>query len=375
MWRVWLFAALGFTAIGVLAWSQRRHEVPVVSGFIEAQDIRVGSRVGGRTLAVHVAEGKPVRHGEPLVTLEPYDLREQLAEAEASHSAATARHERMRAGLRVEEREQASARRAEAQARVDRLVAGLRPLEKQILRDKLALAQAELVKAQYDFNRVKDLMDRGSGMEQELTDKRRALDVAQARVAQAQDELALGEEGTRSEELAEARAVLAAAEAADRQAQSGYRQEEIAEAEAQAKAAAARADAIRRQLDELTIAAPCDGYVEAIDLRPGDLVAPGAPVASIIDPAEMWVRAYMPERFVGIALGSRLRVVVSAVPQHSFIGELAYVSREAEFTPANVQTPEERSKQVFRIKVVIREGVEHLRAGMSADVWLEPVKL
>jgi HlyD family secretion protein len=84
----------------------------------------------------------------------------------------------------------------------------------------------------------------------------------------------------------------------------------------------------------------------------------------------MWVRAYVPENRLHIKEGQQTRVTIDSYPDESFAGEITFISRQAEFTPRNVQTPEERSQQVFRIKVHLQEH-ERLRPGMAADVWLE----
>jgi multidrug resistance efflux pump len=114
--------------------------------------------------------------------------------------------------------------------------------------------------------------------------------------------------------------------------------------------------------------------VEALELRPGDLTAPGAPVLSLRDTSRMWVRAYVPENRLDIRLHQEMTVTVDSFPGQPFRGAVTFIAPEAEFTPANVQTPEERSKQVFRIKVTLREGLEQLRPGMAADVWLGAVR-
>ena len=115
-----------------------------------------------------------------------------------------------------------------------------------------------------------------------------------------------------------------------------------------------------------------DGTVEAFDLRPGDLVAANAPAMSLLDPAKLWVRAFLPEDLPGVTVGQKLTVTVDSLPGRSFAAHVAFIARQAEFTPSNVQTPEKRSKQVFRVKVYLDEGLDVLRAGMPADVWLDP---
>jgi len=183
-------------------------------------------------------------------------------------------------------------------------------------------------------------------------------------------ELQVLEEGSRQEEIDEAKAKLEEAKAALALLEAGYRNEEIARAKAKVEAAEAALAVTVDQKMELQIVAPMDGVVESLELQPGDLTAPGGPVMSMIKPGELWVRAYLPER-LHLELGQTVPVTVDAFPDE-LTGEVTFISRQAEFTPSNVQTPEERSKQVFRIKVTLRDGLDQVRPGMSADVWLEP---
>lgn len=355
-----------------LFWSQTQRGPLAVSGFIESHQIRVGSRVGGRVEKVHASEGQSVKRNDLLLELEPYDLNERLAGAEADLEAREARLAKLVEGSRKEEIEGARAARDRAKASLDRAVAGPRPQEIEIAEDKLARAEAELVKARKDHVRVENLFGNKQAADEEMDEAARAMAVAQANAAQARHELDLLRAGTRAEDIAEARARLAEAEQALALLEAGTRKEEIAEAEATAASARSAVAVIRRQLAELAVRAPLDSVVEAVDLRPGDLIAPNAPVIALSDPSELWVRAYVPENRLDLALGQRMTLRVDSFPQRRFAGRLAFISREAEFTPSNVQTPEERSKQVFRIKVVLDEGLDVLRAGMAADVFLEP---
>ena len=136
-------------------------------------------------------------------------------------------------------------------------------------------------------------------------------------------------------------------------------------------AATADAAVIERQLEELRVLAPSPGRVEAIDLQPGDLVGAGAPVLSMLDTTNLWVRAYVPENRLTMQVGDEAIVTVDSFPDREFVGIITFIAGEAEFTPSNVQTPEERSKQVFRIKVTLEEGHDVLHPGMPADVLLE----
>jgi multidrug resistance efflux pump len=186
-----------------------------------------------------------------------------------------------------------------------------------------------------------------------------------------QEQLALLTEGTRPEDIEQARAQLTEAEQLWQLRVHGYQPEEIAEAAAAVQAAEAALHALDRHIAELTIRAPVDGIVEATALHTGDLVAANAPVLSLIDTRTLWVRTYVPENHLNLQLGQAVRVTVDSFPGRAFAGRLAFVARQAEFTPGNVQTPEDRSQQVFRIKVNLIEGLDVLRPGMAADVWLE----
>jgi multidrug resistance efflux pump len=90
-----------------------------------------------------------------------------------------------------------------------------------------------------------------------------------------------------------------------------------------------------------------------------------------MDSSRLWVRAYVPENQLDLAIDQPVWVTVDSYPDDRFRGHISFIARKAEFTPSNVQTPEERSKQVFRIHVTLDEGLDRLRPGMSADVWLE----
>jgi multidrug resistance efflux pump len=197
------------------------------------------------------------------------------------------------------------------------------------------------------------------------------LKVARATLRARDEDLDLLKAGTRPEEIDAAAAQLREAEQAWQMRQAGYRTEELAEAEAAVAAAQAALKAIEEQLAELTISAPVEGVVEAVDLRPGALVGANTAAISLLDMSQLWVRAYVPENRLRLQVGQKVLVSVDSFPGRKFTAHVSYIANQAEFTPGNVQTPEERSKQVFRIKVMLDEGLSELRPGMPADVWLE----
>ncbi len=147
----------------------------------------------------------------------------------------------------------------------------------------------------------------------------------------------------------------------------GTRPERIAQARAQL----AEIDA---QLREMHITAPSDCVLEVLNVKVGDVLAANREVATLLLPQHLWVRVYVPEPWLGhIKLDESVKVRVDSDPGKDFAGVVEQIARAAEFTPRNVQTADERIKQVFGIKVRLDNHEDKLRAGMAADVFFPDV--
>lgn len=369
--------ALGVVAVtlivGALVYSQMRVEPLKVSGYVEADEIRLGSRVGGRVKAVHCHEGQSVKAGDLLLELEGFDMLSRQAEAAAQVAASEAELARLKNGFRAEEIAQAAARVERLAAMHKILVDGPRPEEINAARARLDLAIAQVERAKLTYNRLSTLFaqETGSVSRDEVDRSTEEVKVTEQNQRVRQEELQLLEKGSRAEEVAAAAAELREANESLQLLKAGNRSEDIAQAEAMVEAARASLAAIDVQLSELRIIASIEGVIEAVELQPGDMVGAGAPVLSLMDTQTLWVRAYVPENRLNIVLDQEVRVTTDSFTDESFRGKITFISRQAEFTPRNAQTPEERSKQVFRIKVTLLDGLDKLRPGMAADVWLE----
>ena len=212
----------------------------------------------------------------------------------------------------------------------------------------------------------------GTVTQQDLDRAAQDTKVAIARLEVTEQDLAILLLGAREEERREARAERDEAQAAWELAKDGYRTEDVAQAKAALDAASASVDAIKKQIDELTITSSVAGVVEALELQPGDLVSAVRAVLSLMDTDHLWVRAYVPQGDLNLQLGQKLRVTVDAYPNRDFTGTITFIARQAEFTPSNVQTYDERAKQMFRIKVTLEKVADSnvdLRPGMTVDVW------
>lgn len=145
--------------------------------------------------------------------------------------------------------------------------------------------------------------------------------------------------------------------------QAGTRPERIAAAEAQLAE-------VETQIKELEVRAPAPAVVETLHVKPGDVLGPNTPVVTLLYTNHLWLRVYVPATWLGhLHLRDKVLVRVDSFPDKKFEGEVEQIARSAEFTPRNVQTQEDRIKQVFGVKVRVPAGSSDLRAGMSADVF------
>jgi len=184
----------------------------------------------------------------------------------------------------------------------------------------------------------------------------------------------LRDEAKRQQELLK-RKVVSPTDA-QKAASSATAQEKIVAA-AQTRVIQARAQLadIDAQLAEMQVKAPTDSILEVLLVKVGDVLPANREVATLLLPQHLWVRVYVPEPWLGhVKIGDRVRVQVDSFPGKDFPGMVEQVNRQAEFTPRNVQTVEDRIRQVFGVKIRLPNDDDRLRAGMAADVYFPNVK-
>lgn len=291
------------------------------SGTVEATEADLGFAAGGRIEAIAVREGEAVAAGQELARVDAAELRARRDAAAAHVEAAEALLAEMRTGARPEELAQAQ---AAARAAMDRLE-----------------------DAHRDVERARELFEGGAISREALDKATTAHEVAQASAEQAAEQLRLVRAGPRAERVA-------AQEATVRQAQAALAQVESA-------------------LDNSVIRAPFAGRVTIRHRQPGETVAPGLPVLTLMDPDDRWVRIYVPEHRLGaVALGQPATIRSDTYRDRTYGGEVVFIADQAEFTPRNVQTPEERVRLVYAVKVRITGDPRlELKPGLPADVRLE----
>jgi multidrug resistance efflux pump len=339
------------------------------AGTVEARTVTVASRTGGRVKQVLVREGDRVQPNQPLVVLETGDLEAQRTIAQGQLEQAKAALDKLEKGARPEEIAQARARAAQASAALAETEHGPRSEEIAAARARLAQAQAQVDKAQLDAGRAHRLLDAEAIPKAEADAADTALRTAEAQRDAQKEVLDQLVAGAREEQKAQAAARAREAQAAASLVLAGPRVEDLRAAAAQVKAAQGRVEQLEIMIAELTIRAASAARVESLDLRPGDVLAPNAPAATLLEDGQLYVRIYVPETQIGhVKVGDIVPVAVDSFGDRTFKAKIEHVSSRGEYSPRNLQTADERADQVFAVRVGLIEGEDELRAGMAATV-------
>jgi HlyD family secretion protein len=300
-----------------------------VSGHVEATETRLAAEAGGRILTLAVKEGDRVEQGQTIMTLDTRDTELAINRAKAEREAADAQLRLVEAGSRAEDIRQAQAQVETARADV-------------------AAARVELNAAAQDLERFDTLLKNNSGSQKQRDDAAARRDVARDRVASAEARVR-----TADEVAAKLRA--------------GARKEEVDAARARVNTVTAQIAALEKGLGDATLKSPVAGLVTEKLVEVGEVVPPRVPAVVILDIEHAWADVFVPEPTVPqIKIGQPATLFTDA-GGNGIPGTIAYISPKAEFTPRNVQTAEERSKLVYRVRINVdnKDGV--LKQGMPVE--------
>jgi HlyD family secretion protein len=288
---------------------------PDGSGTIECTQVQVAPQVAGRIVSLPPQEGAAVKKGDLIAQVDPTDYELRRDEA--------------RAGLAL------------AQAQLDLMLAGARNEDIERAREQVNEARAAAGAADADRLRIQQVFDKQSATQKQMDD------------AKAQAERTA--------------AALAAAEQNLAKLTRGNRQEEIRITQAQADQAKARLAAAEKAVTDCTVVAPMDGIVTTRSREEGETVSAGSPLVTLSRLDEVWLSIYLPEtRLRLVKLRGNARVKLDGDPKF-YKGTVTFISPEAEFTPKNVQTPDERAKLVYRVKITLANPDGLFKPGMPAD--------
>jgi HlyD family secretion protein len=368
-WRVLLLLVGILTLGGVTAWRLRASPEQVFTGTVESRTVRVGSRFGGRVQEVLVREGEMVKAGQALIRLEPGDLLARKRQAEGELAAQAAFLAKLENGSRPQEIAQARARAATATAALRQVMAGSRSERIAAAQARVRAAEARLEQRRNDVERAKRLLTLNAITQQEAELAETAERAAAAELEEERKSLEELERGARPEEIAQAAAVAREAQEGVKLIEGGAREEDLAAARAQLEIARGKLDAINAMIEELTIKAPSAARVESLTLRPGEILGPDHPAVTLLEEDQLYVRFYIPETRLGrIKVGQTVSFKVDSFPDRSFDAVVEYVSQIGEFTPRNLQTPDDRADHLFAARASLRQGRSELHAGMAALV-------
>ncbi len=304
------------------------------SGNVEATEVQVSPKVGGQMLDLKVDEGDRVKQGQVIAVLDTTDARLALQRAKADRDQSAANLALLEAGSRVEDIRQAEAQVATAEADV-------------------AGARDDLSSAETDLKRFETLLQASSGTEKQRDDAATRKKMAQARLKAAEERERAAREGLVH-------------------VQKGPRPQEISAARARVAAAEAQIATFEQTITDATVIAPLSGVVSQKFADAGEILAPRTPVVSIVDLDHAWANIYVDEPVMPRLRLGQPATVFNDAGGPGLKGTVTFISPKAEFTPRNVQTAEERSKLVYRIKVSVDNSQGILKQGMpvEADVPL-----
>jgi Multidrug resistance efflux pump len=324
--------------IGLAVWGSQYYNRPVdinsYSGTIEATEIPIQPEIGGRIIDLSVNEGQ---------TIKANDIIAKLDDSQAKLSLDTAKSQQV-----------------QAQAKLTDLIGGARAEEIRRLTYLVDQANANLASLEPNLkfeenNLVNDqkLLETGAVSKQVMDAQQTKVDTLKAQYESAQ-------------------ANANAAQASLEQAQAGNTQPAIQAQQAAVDIAAQSVKSAELALNKLVIKSPTNGQVLYRHVELGQVVNPGTTMVTVLDPNDLWIKIYVPEaKLSQVKVGGTALITVDSYPGKTFKGTVQYVSNQAEFTPKNVQTKEERTTTVFAVKLSLTEGKGQLKAGMPADVTLQ----
>lgn len=314
-----LFNALLLLGIGFMSGCRGSHAKPDGSGTIECTQVQVAPQVPGRLLQLPPLEGMMLKKGELVAQIDPADYLLRRNEAQSAL--------------------------AQAQAQLDLVNAGARQEDINRAREQLREAEASAAAAQSDYKRIAQVFAAQSATQKQMDDAQAAVERTEALRGAAQQALA--------------------------KLMAGSRKEEIDMAQAQVAMAKARLALAEKAVQDCAILAPMNGVVTTRSREEGEMVGVGTPLLTLSRLDSVWLSIYIPEaRLPHVKLGQAARVKVDGMSTF-FDGEVTFVSPQAEFTPRNVQTADERAKLVYRVKITLPNTNGIFKPGMPADGYLE----
>jgi HlyD family secretion protein len=371
-------------AAGAAIWAYRGANRPpsnriVVSGNIELTEVSISFKTAGRLIERTVDEGDAVKSGQVIAKLDRDQLsaqkeREAAGLASSNDQMAQARtsleYQRATTAADIETRK---ADLAAAEARLAELRNGSRPQEKLDAKAAVDSATSQVDRTKRDWDRAQTLYKNDDISTAQFDQFRDAWQNADAALKSAKERESLVLAGPRMEQIngqsaqvEHARAALKMAEASALETK--RREQELSTRRSEINRSKASLALVNSQIDDTTAISPVDGVVLVKSADVGEVLAPGTTVVTVGDIDHPWLRGYINETDLAkVKLGSKARVTTDSYPGKVYEGRVTFISSEAEFTPKQIQTQQERVKLVYRIKIEIANPNHELKSNMPAD--------
>jgi len=374
---------------GYFAWSRMKTDdegVLRLSGNIEFKKVDIAFKTAGKLVELNVDEGANVTKGMVIARLDREQMSRIRERDSATVLAAESQLTQLQTGIRFQKEMMAgelalrSSEVRQAKAKLQELLDGARPQELAQARSALADLRSLREQASRELERGKKLIAKEDISQNQFEQFQTRFDSLSAQVSSAEQRLALLTEGPRKTDIEAARAAVARAEAALRMTEAQRleilrREEDLAARRADVSRAKSGVSVIDSQLDDTVAVAPIDGVVLVKSADPGEVLAAGTPIVSIGDIDQPWLRGYVPQSQLGqVKLGMTVAIHSDSYPGKTYQGKISFIASEAEFTPKQIQTAEERVKLVYRIKVDVANPGRELKLNMLVDgvIQLKP---
>lgn len=350
-----------------------------LSGNIEFNKVDIAFKVAGKLLELDAEEGVNVKKGSILARLDRDQLNRIRERDSATVLAAESQLVQLQTGIRFQKEmtlSETMLRQSElrqTRAKLQELLDGARPQDLAQARATLDDLRGLRDQAAKELARAKQLIEKEDISQNQFDQTQTRLNSLNAQVRAGEERLSLLSEGPRKTDIEAARAAVARAEAALRMTEAQKmevlrREEDLAARRADVARAKSGVSVIDSQLDDLVALAPVDGVVLTKSADPGEVLAAGTPILSLGDIDHPWLRGYVPQSKLGqIQLGMRVSVSSDSYPGKTYKGHISFIASEAEFTPKQIQTSEERVKLVYRIKVDLENPNRELKLNMPVD--------
>jgi HlyD family secretion protein len=375
---------LAAAAIGGVAYYLRLNSgVPEneihVSGNIEMTQVAVAFKYPGRVVTIDVEEGALVRKGQVLARSDRESVQRQKDRDEAAVSTAAAQLQQLQTAVdwqktaveRDIDLRTAEVRAVEAQ--LQEALTGSRPQEVEQAEAAVSDARTQHAQAKLDWDRAQKLFADEDITKAQYDQYKTRFDSTASVLRQVEMRLSLVKEGPRKETIEMLRAQLSRAQAALKAAENNrlqvrQREQEVMARRSEVERAKAQVGVLDVQLNDTVASAPVDGVILSKNADLGEVLNAGVPVLTLGDIAKPWVRGYITEKQLGkVKLGDKVKVTTDSYPGKVYWGRVSFIASEAEFTPKQIQTPEERIKLVYRIKVELENPNQELKLNMPVD--------